>query len=63
MPVIDDCSGLAKKIIAFAISLGDTNLPIGCLASSATLAAFASADWSSNLLTQGVSAVAGFTAY
>jgi hypothetical protein len=44
VPVMDACNGLAKNIIALAISVGDTNLPIGCLASSAALAAFASAD-------------------
>jgi hypothetical protein len=44
VPVMDACSGLAKNIIALAISDGETNLPIGCLASSAVRAAFESAD-------------------
>jgi hypothetical protein len=29
VPVTDACIGLARKIIALAISLGETNLPIG----------------------------------
>jgi hypothetical protein len=32
------CTGLAKKIMALAISLGVINLPIGCLASRAAFA-------------------------
>jgi len=44
VPVMDACNGLAKNMIALAISAGETNLPIGCLASSAARAGFASAD-------------------
>ena len=62
VPVMEACSGLAKKSMAFAISAGEINLPIGCLASRATLAAFASSDKSRSFLIQGVSVVAGFTA-
>jgi len=42
VPVTDACSGLAKKIIAFAISIGATRRPIGWRDSSADLAAAAS---------------------
>jgi hypothetical protein len=44
VPVTDAWIGLARNIIALAISLGETNLPIGWRDSSAVLAAFASGD-------------------
>ena len=39
VPVTDACSGLARKIIAEAISAGETKRPIGWRASSASRAA------------------------